>query len=129
MRYRIYAIVHLIILAFYLGRPVMPYIQYAIFKDYIAKNLCINRDKPRSCCQGKCYLEKQVKKTNETHDTDTRNNTRKIQTREINEFLGWDLSIPKVFEINIPFAFCSETYHTVSAIASIFVPPENTSII
>jgi hypothetical protein len=29
-------------------------------KDYIASNLCINRDKPKSCCHGKCFLNKKM---------------------------------------------------------------------
>ena len=29
-------------------------------KDYISKNLCVNRDKPKSCCHGKCYLNKKL---------------------------------------------------------------------
>jgi hypothetical protein len=35
-------------------------INYAINKEYIAKNLCINRDKPESCCEGKCELKKNL---------------------------------------------------------------------
>ena len=35
---------------------------YELNKDYIAKNLCENRDKPQMKCCGKCYLHKQLKK-------------------------------------------------------------------
>lgn len=35
-------------------------------QSYIAKNLCENRDKPKSCCAGKCQLKKRLNKdTNE----------------------------------------------------------------
>ena len=34
--------------------------EYAINKDYIAKNLCINRKKPRLRCNGKCQLMKKL---------------------------------------------------------------------
>ncbi len=35
-------------------------------QTYIAKNLCENRAKPRSCCAGKCQLKKKLNKdTNE----------------------------------------------------------------
>lgn len=44
-------------------QPVLPYLQYFIFKNYIAKNLCIEKDIPDSCCQGKCFLEKKVQET------------------------------------------------------------------
>jgi hypothetical protein len=35
---------------------------FQVRKDYIAKNLCENRDKPKSNCCGKCFLRKQLKK-------------------------------------------------------------------
>ncbi|HEY1039464.1 MAG TPA: hypothetical protein VGF30_08680 [Bacteroidia bacterium] len=35
-------------------------IQFKINQDYIAKNLCINRAKPKSCCEGSCHLNKQL---------------------------------------------------------------------
>lgn len=30
-------------------------------KERIANEECINKDVPNSCCQGKCYLENQIK--------------------------------------------------------------------
>jgi hypothetical protein len=33
---------------------------YEINKDYITKNLCVNRAKPCSCCKGKCFLGKKL---------------------------------------------------------------------
>jgi hypothetical protein len=30
-------------------------------KNYIAATLCVNREKPGSCCKGKCYLKKQLR--------------------------------------------------------------------
>jgi hypothetical protein len=35
---------------------------YILNRDYIAKVLCINRDKPEMKCNGKCHLAKQLKK-------------------------------------------------------------------
>ncbi len=34
---------------------------FFINQDYIAKNLCVNRDKPMMHCNGKCYLAKKLK--------------------------------------------------------------------
>lgn len=34
---------------------------YLLNKEYIAKVLCINRDKPEMHCNGKCHLAKQLK--------------------------------------------------------------------
>ena len=43
-------------------QPVLPVLQYVLNYDYIASELCENRDKPIQTCNGKCYLEKQVAK-------------------------------------------------------------------
>lgn len=50
-------------------RPLVPIIEYHSNYDYIANVLCENRDRPYLECNGKCYLEKQLKKTNhENHE-------------------------------------------------------------
>ena len=43
-------------------QPVIPVLDYLLNYDFIAKELCINRDKPIQTCNGKCYLEKEVAK-------------------------------------------------------------------
>ena len=48
------------IMAVYVLRPVYPYIHYAWNKEYIAKYLCINKDKPELQCNGKCHLKKEL---------------------------------------------------------------------
>lgn len=53
-------IILFLIMAVYILRPVYPYIHYAWKKDYIAKYLCINKDKPELQCNGKCHLKKEL---------------------------------------------------------------------
>ena len=55
------AILSLILSVMIVMQPVVPFLEYYTFKTYIIENLCVNRDKPDSCCQGKCYLQKQLK--------------------------------------------------------------------
>ncbi|MCJ8152505.1 hypothetical protein MKJ01_01870 [Chryseobacterium sp. SSA4.19] len=50
-------------------RPVMPLINYAVNYDYIVKNLCENRNIPQSTCKGKCYVEKELAKTEKQSNT------------------------------------------------------------
>jgi len=38
---------------------------YNINKQAITEQLCVNKDKPELHCDGKCYLSKQLKKTEE----------------------------------------------------------------
>jgi len=50
-------------------RPLVPIIEYHANYEYIATVLCENRDKPYLECNGKCYLEKQLKKnSHNNHD-------------------------------------------------------------
>lgn len=44
-------------------RPVLPLVNYAVNYDYIVKNLCENRNVPQSTCKGKCYVGKELAKT------------------------------------------------------------------
>ncbi len=39
-----------------------PYLDYSINKNYISEFLCVNKDKPDLGCEGKCHLNKQIKK-------------------------------------------------------------------
>lgn len=44
---------------------------YHVNKDYIARVLCENRDKPQLNCDGKCYLAKQLKAQQDKQDKET----------------------------------------------------------
>ncbi len=46
-------------------QPVMPLLEYNLNKEYIASVLCENRNKPELACNGKCYLNKQLEKSQE----------------------------------------------------------------
>jgi len=37
-------------------------VDYSINKNYIANVLCVNKNKPKMQCNGKCHLKKQLKK-------------------------------------------------------------------
>lgn len=49
----------LLILALaFLLKPVFPVVDYVIRYDFIANELCVNKDKSNLECNGKCYLKK-----------------------------------------------------------------------
>jgi hypothetical protein len=129
MRYKLYAIIHLVILILYLSRPIMPYIEYAVFKDYIVKNLCINRNNPKSKCNGKCHLAKQLRLSNETSDAKGENSNKKVPNQEVKEFLNAHVSIPKAFEIYIDYPINKEINKPSNIVLAVFVPPEKESFI
>ena len=64
--------------------PYLPYIDYLINKEFIAKELCENKDKPALKCHGKCHLEKQIKKVAKkekkgtTPFSDSKKNTKQL---------------------------------------------------
>lgn len=47
-------------------RPLIPLVDYAVNYEYIKDNLCVNKAKPELNCNGKCYLGKELSKTNDT---------------------------------------------------------------
>ena len=130
MSYKIYAYIQLVILVFYIIRPVMPYIEYAVNKDYIVNNLCINRDNPHISCEGNCHLEKQLKKSSDTNnDTKDKNTNKKVQNEDVREFLSAHITIPKVFGTNITLLVNPNTPLTTRSLSAIFIPPKTEFIL
>lgn len=129
MRFRLYAIIQLLVMVFYIGRPVIPFVQYAVYKDYIVKNLCVNKDKPNSCCQGKCYLAKEARKASQTTDSEDRNNNRKVHNNELNEFLISRTTVPGTIEKRLLRRPGSGTDILTGSLSAIFIPPRMNSIL
>jgi len=59
---RVTAIILLFLGTFHFGKNIVLVANYAIDYEYISKVLCINKNKPKSKCNGKCHLAKQIKK-------------------------------------------------------------------
>ena len=124
VRSKTYSVICLCILMFYLIRPVMPFVEYAFNKDYIAKNLCINKDKPQNCCQGKCYLGEQLRKNIETQDSNTSNNKKTVPAKSVEDHMpskGIDF-IP--FESKIILISSYSLRIIDSFLPSFFIPPK-----
>ncbi|WP_449388637.1 hypothetical protein [Chryseobacterium lineare] len=64
-------------------RPVLPLLNYAMNYDYIVKNLCENRNVPQSTCKGKCYVAKELAKTEKQS-----NNNQNIKIGSVDVFLS-----------------------------------------
>jgi hypothetical protein len=65
-------------------KPLWPIGEYIINYDYIVKNLCKNKDRPRLKCNGKCYLVKQLaKESEETNNNPFKREHSKNKTQEI----------------------------------------------
>ena len=56
-------LLHITIIILLLIQPISKLwiiVSYQLNKEYIARELCVNRDKPAKCCEGKCYLNTQL---------------------------------------------------------------------
>lgn len=58
-----------ILALFILLKPVFPVLEYVVNYDYISKVLCINKEKPKLECNGKCHLMKELAKASDTSDS------------------------------------------------------------
>ena len=124
---RFFAIILLILMVFNIGRYQIPYIEYSLFKDYIAKNLCVKKEIKGNCCQGKCFLKKQIKLADENENSNgnnTNTNNKKAQTFEINEFVVFNITELNNTEITKLLFFKSESVITSKTAFDIFVPPK-----
>jgi len=127
MKYQILSIILLIILIFNIFRFEIPYLEYALFKEYIAENLCEKKDVPNNCCHGKCYKKKQVKQVNETRETQTTNKKSENKTpqiKETKEYLKTRTLHPKITELTYNYPLVPETVIETRCVSSIFVPPQ-----
>ncbi len=52
-------------------KPMLPILDYYINYDYIATQLCENRDKPILACNGRCYVAKEIEKNKTSGNQDT----------------------------------------------------------
>ncbi|MEZ0540960.1 hypothetical protein [Fibrella arboris] len=61
---------------------------FELNRDFIAKNLCENRNRPQLNCDGKCYLAKKLKARQDREDQDT---TERIQNLPVLSLFCADL--------------------------------------
>jgi len=125
LKHRIFAFTLLIVMVFTIGRYQIPYIQYNLFKDYIAKKLCVNREMKDNCCQGKCFLKKQIRATDENNNTGENNTNKKVQKTEGEDFLCSSVSIPDPIEIVLLSIAVTVKVKTLRFTNAIFVPPKS----
>ena len=64
-----------------LTQAYMPHVNYWMNRDYIAAELCENKDKPELDCNGKCHLKKEIQ-----HNNDDRNEEQEVSSTLMLEF-------------------------------------------
>lgn len=85
----------------------------------MAATVCENKDKPKSCCEAKCHLEKEIKKEDK-RQSDTSNNIKEKSERtelipegiKLRFFQNILLqSIHSLFKQALPFEFVYSVFH------------------
>jgi hypothetical protein len=120
---KVFAVSLLVVYLMVMMRPFTPYLNYAVNKEYIATTLCENKGKPMMHCNGKCHLEKELKKTakeDSKQQTSLRINAEEyisINPEDVNVVSG-NLYIV-ISKINSPYL---EDY-SFNSINKIFHPP------
>jgi hypothetical protein len=97
-------------------------IEYNLNKDYIAKNLCINKAKLKLHCNGKCQMMKRL--AEEEKQNSSNNNSSKIKIQELvfsNEMN--EPILPVVTYITLSYNEEPPLLKHNSPVCSIFHPP------
>ena len=99
-------------------------IDFKINQDFIAEMLCINKEKPMSSCNGKCYLSEQLKKVEEQEEKQAPTN-KKERLEVLYCYAKKSLDFPSFannYKSKLNLAYENELYDS-SFISDIFHPP------
>jgi hypothetical protein len=97
--------------------------EYNLNRNYIAKNLCINRQRPKLHCNGKCQMMKRLAEEEKQNSSNT-SNTIKIQTLDLvfsNRI--YKIELPTLVPTRISYNEDPPLLEYSAPIASIFHPP------
>ncbi len=99
-------------------------IDFKINQDFIAEVLCINREKPMSTCNGKCYLSEQLKKVEEQEEKQAPA-SQKERLEVVYYYIksSFDFLFYTDCTANKLNPACVDEFYTSSFIADIFRPP------
>ena len=128
MSYKSSHILYLVIILFYLLRPLLPYFGYLINKDYIENNLCVEKDNPENTCHGKCYLHEQLNKQSAPQDADRNDEKKTIPDNKMDDHLKEFSTSPGMFGNKINLSGYYPAPAIIKYISRIFVPPRNYSL-
>jgi hypothetical protein len=105
-------------------KPLVPVLEYICNYDYIAKELCENKENIVMGCNGKCYLMKQLAKESETEkplSSDKKHTIAETTDLFVSELHTYNLSI-LFFEPDAVLSIYTNLYKHLQA-DSFFHPP------
>jgi len=124
VKFKFFYTIYIIIIFFYLIQPVLPYIIFIAGKNYISKNLCIEKDKADNRCHGSCILNEQLEKNSNNDESAIPGNKNTEKNKKIEEHLRSIQVIIRPSEIN----FTRNSYYLSSLgephLHPVFIPPK-----
>jgi len=97
------------------------YLDFELRKDYIIANLCINRDRPKLNCNGKCYLAKRIAQANKEEESRARKAYMASLIFQVMNTTGHDVFHAPFFNYGIP---CAVTFNYIPAFPALLAADE-----
>lgn len=97
------------------------YVSFKINQDYIAKNLCIEKDTENSTCKGCCQLKKKVSEQQEQKNQFPQNQTEKQNINFCNHSFQYAIILNPHSKVLL---LKPQKQYSFSYLHSIFHPPE-----
>ncbi|MBP2618405.1 hypothetical protein [Chryseobacterium jejuense] len=106
-------------------RPLVPLAEYAVNYNYIVNTLCVNKSQPELHCNGKCYLSKELAKTNTDTESTPFNKVKNSGQKILDMY-----TLPEITKITYTGKiivsntnFIDETAYSFLFLKPIFKPP------
>lgn len=106
------------------AKDVLTWASFKVNQDFIAKTLCINRDKPEKKCNGKCQLTKKIAESKEDGDPAKSPIPQPDEQKQLVYFCEANKVEFSLFTIsNLQTGFVETTFSGQSCLDDIFQPP------
>jgi hypothetical protein len=106
-------------------KPVLPVLEYVVNYEYISKVLCVNKERPKMNCNGKCHLMKELAKTSENEkpiSSDKKSSTQELEILFFEEFKPINISSIYFDNRPNPNNYYSNFYRYLNS-SPVFRPP------
>lgn len=97
------------------------FINFKLHQEELAKTVCVNKNKPKSCCAAKCQLEKEIKKEDKRQSDLPTGIKDKVEKSELRSGLISILFIQNSYLQTITFSYNKSL--PINSLDSVFHPP------
>jgi hypothetical protein len=108
------------------GSKLVIYADFYLNREYIAENLCENKEEPELQCNGKCHLMKTLKQEEEKQPEDQQNTPKKVVDYQLfadKVFYASDLQSDILLEPSSESHFLYQNNYSHLSLSSLFRPP------